>query len=79
MSISGIQMASDQRLMEIIKFIGCRLEEIGNGMESQGLGSYAGKSLAIESGELEDWDEGYLAALNDIVVFIQSLDSSAAA
>jgi hypothetical protein len=79
MTISGMQMASDQRLMEIIKFIGCRLEAIGSGMESQGLGAHAGKSLAIESDDLEDWDEGYLAALNDLVVFIQSLDSSAAA
>jgi hypothetical protein len=79
MSISGIQMASDQRLMEIIQFIGCRLEAIGSGVEPQGPGAHRSKSLVPESDELEDWDEGYLAALNDIVVFIQGLDSSAAA
>src|ERR1700681_4576567 len=79
MSISEIQIPSDQRLIKIINFIGCRLDEIGSAVESKGLGVYLSGSLSIEPDNLEDWDEGYLAALNDLVVFIQGMDSSAAA
>lgn len=56
-------------LAEVIQFIGGRLDEIS-----------IGKSIAMDgAGHTDDWDEGYLNALSDIVIFIQHLHSRAAA
>jgi hypothetical protein len=79
MFINGIQMMGDQGLVGLLEFIGSRLEEIGNGKEVNGIRVDAGSHLETGSEEQDEWDEGYLTALNDIVVFIQGLHSRAAA
>jgi hypothetical protein len=79
MSIPKVLPVDDPRWSELIEFISGRLQEIGSGMEMQGIVNDAGKRLEEGSEETDDWYEGYLAAFNDIVVFIQRLHSSAAA
>jgi len=79
MFITGVQMASDQVFVGLIEFIGNRLQEISTGMETDHNNVDVRLTLESESYERDQWDEGYLAALNDIVVFIQGLDSRAAA
>jgi hypothetical protein len=69
-------MIGDQGLVGLLEFIGNRLEEIGNGKEINDIRMDAGSPLETGS---EEWDEGYLAALNDIVAFIQDQNSKAAA
>ncbi|HXA83552.1 MAG TPA: hypothetical protein VNZ47_00655 [Candidatus Dormibacteraeota bacterium] len=78
MFIAGVQMAGDQAFVGLIEFIGNRLEEITTGMKMDNKSVDASLPLE-ESYERERWDEGYLAALNDIVAFIQGLNSRAAA
>ena len=79
MFITGVQIASDQAFVGLIEFIGHRLEEIGSGMEMDDNNVEASLHLESEFYERDRWDEGYLAALNDIVVFIQGQHSRAAA
>ena len=78
MSIPKVLPVDDQRWGELVEFITGRLEEIGSGIEIQGIVKEAGMHLE-GSEETDDWQEGYLAAFKDIVVFIQRLHSSAAA
>jgi hypothetical protein len=79
MSIPRVLPVDDQRWGELIEFISGRLEEIGSGLEMQGIVKDAAKHVEEASEKTDDWYEGYLAAFNDIVVFIQRLHSSAAA
>ena len=74
MSIPNGQMVSDQSLVALMEFIGGRLDNI-----SSGISVNEGRLLENGSVERDDWEEGYLSALKDIVVFIQCLHSSAAA
>lgn len=79
MSIPKVLPVDDQRWGELVEFITGRLEEIGSGLEVNSIVADAGKRLEKGSAETDDWYEGYLAAFNDIVLFIQRLHSSAAA
>lgn len=79
MSTPKVLPADDYRWGELIEFISGRLEAIGSGMEMQGIVTDAVKNREEQFEETDDWYEGYLAAYNDIVVFIQRLHSSAAA
>jgi hypothetical protein len=74
MSIPKCQMVSDQRLVALMVFIGGRLDNISKGMSVN-----EGSLLESGSEERDDWEEGYLSALKDIIVFVQCLHSSAAA
>ncbi len=78
MSISKVQMVNDQRLTALVEFICCRIDEVGSGTEVSGIIVNASKPER-ESEERDYWDDGYLAALKDVVVFIQCLHYSAAA
>lgn len=68
-------------LAEVIEFIAIRLDEIEDAIKLE-------QSLILPNAEKheeqcsiqgEDWDEGYLTALRDIVGFIQRLHSRNAA
>jgi hypothetical protein len=75
-------MNSDQRwgeLVELIEFVMGRLEEIGSGMEKEGIAVDPRKHLEKGSVERANWHGGYLAALDDVLVFVQRLHSRAAA
>jgi hypothetical protein len=74
MPIPRGQAVNDPRLLALLVFIGSCLDDIATGTSID-----AGKLPAIGSEERDEWEEGYLTALNDIVVFIQCLQSSAAA
>lgn len=74
MSIPNGQMVGDQSLVALMEFIGGRLDNI-----SSGISVNEGRPLESGSVERDDWEEGYLSALKDIIVFVQCLQSSAAA
>jgi hypothetical protein len=74
MSIPNGQMVGDQSLVALMEFIGARLDNI-----SSGISVNEGRPLESGSVERDDWEEGYLSALKDIIVFVQCLQSSAAA
>jgi hypothetical protein len=75
-------MNSDQRwgeLVELIEFVTRRLEQIGNGMEEEGIAADPRKYFEKGSEERANWHGGYLAALDDVLVFVERLHSRAAA
>jgi hypothetical protein len=68
-------------LVEVIEFISVRLDQIEDAieMEQSPTLAYAEKHEERRSIHGDDWDEGYLTALRDIVGFIQRLHSRNAA
>jgi hypothetical protein len=68
------QVVNDPRLIALLTFIGSRLDDVANDI------SFGAVQLPeIGSDERDDWETGYLTALNDIVAFVTCLQSSAAA
>ena len=79
MSIPAVLLPENQRwaeLVELIEFISAQLERIGNGKEDIRVRVVPGKQSEEESEKKDDWFEGYLAALEDVVVFIEHRHSS---
>ena len=75
-------MNADHRwgeLVELIDFVTGRLEEIGNGMEKEGIAVDGRKYFEKGSVARANWHGGYLAALDDVLVFVERLHSQAAA
>jgi hypothetical protein len=68
------QIMDDPRWFALMGFIGCRLDDIGRGI-SVNSEEFRDKI----SQEQDDWEEGYLTALKEIVLFIQCLQPVAAA
>ncbi len=64
-------------LAQVIEFITSRLEEIE--IEENLIQPGTPKNAEQGSVHSDDWDEGYLTALNDMVCFIQRLHSRSAA
>ena len=68
-------------LAEVIEFITVRLDDIEDAIEMEQSPTLLNAEKHEEQGSIhgEDWDEGYLTALRDIVDFIQRLHSRSAA
>jgi hypothetical protein len=64
-------------LIQVIEFISSRLEEIG--IERNLIQPNTERNPEQGSVHADDWDDGYLTALNDMVCFIQGLHSRSAA
>lgn len=79
MSIPKVQAPGDQQLLDLMQFICSRLEQVSRGVELQSIVKDAAKHREEGFEKTDDWYDGYLAAVKDIVVFIQCLQPSAAA
>jgi hypothetical protein len=77
MPIPGVLLVDRQwgELVQVIEFISSRLDEMGT--ENNLLQADSEKRPEPVHGE--DWEQGYLTALNDMVGFIQGLHSKNAA
>jgi hypothetical protein len=64
-------------LVQVIEFISSRLDEIG--VEHNLIQPDSEKYAEQDPVHGDDWDQGYLTALNDMVCFIQRLHSKSAA
>jgi len=79
MSIPAVSLPENQRwaeLVELIDFISDQLNRIGNGKEDISIRMVPGKRAEDETDKKDDWFEGYLAAMEDIVVFIEHRHSA---
>jgi hypothetical protein len=79
MSIPAMSLPENQRwteLVELIDFISVQLERVGNGKEDIRIRLVPGKHTEEGSETKDDWFEGYLAALGDVVVFIERRHSA---
>jgi hypothetical protein len=74
MPIPRGQIVDDPRWFALMGFIGCRLDDIGRGTRVN-----TEEFPEKISQERDDWEEGYLTALKEIVLFIQCLQPVAAA
>jgi hypothetical protein len=63
-------------LVQVIEFISSRVEQIGS---EKNLIEPDSEKNAEQGAHGDDWQEGYLTALNDMVCFIQRLHSRSAA
>jgi hypothetical protein len=79
MPIPGVLLVDRQwgELVQVIEFISSRLDEIG--IENNLIQSDSEKYAEQDPIHADDWEDGYLTALNDMVCFIQRLHSKNAA